>query len=331
MIRFDQSLMRSRDSGSRRTQRSIEWPTVALAAGIYGGWFALTYWHAALPWWVVMPLGAWLVAWHGSLQHEILHGHPTRSRVVNRALASIPISLWLPYESYRVSHLLHHADERLTDPLDDPESRYVTPADWATLGPLGRWFLRAQKTLLGRLTIGPAWTVGHFLSAEMRGVVAGDPVARRSWAEHAPAAVLLLVWLVFVCEMNLLFYVFGVLYPAAALMLLRSFAEHKAAHGVTERTAIVENSAVLGLLYLYNNLHAAHHERPTMPWYAIPAWYAENRERLVAENGGMVYDGYGEIVRRFLVSAHDAVAHPLEQTPQAALNPVPCADPAASA
>lgn len=325
-------MIRSRDGASQTSapaaRRGVEWPTIGLAGGIYGGWLALTFWHAVLPWWMVAPVGAWLVAWHGSLQHEILHGHPTRWRGFNRALASLPISLWLPYESYRVSHLLHHSDDRLTDPLDDPESRYVTPADWAALGPAGRWFLHAQKTLLGRLAIGPAWTIVHFLSSEFRALRRGDVVARRSWAEHAPMAALALAWLVLVCEINLLFYALGILYPAAALMLLRSFAEHKAAHGVSERTAIVENAPVLGLLYLYNNLHAVHHERPTLPWYAIPAWYRENRDRLVAENGGMVYDGYGDIVRRFLLTPHDAVAHPLERSPHGSglPSPVPFAD-----
>ena len=77
-----------------------------------------------------------------------------------------------------------------------------------------------------------------------------------------------------------------------SLALLRSFAEHRAASDVFERTAIVENAPILGLLYLYNNLHAAHHERPTLPWYQIPAWYRENRERLIKANGGLVYDGY---------------------------------------
>lgn len=297
---------------SRR--RRIEWPTILLAAVIYGGWFSMTYFHASLPTWLVAAAGAWLVAWHSSLQHEILHGHPTRSRRVNRALACLPLSLWLPYESYRVLHLRHHHDERLTDPLDDPESRYLTAADWDGLGPLGRTLLRAQKTLLGRLVIGPFWAVGHFLADEARAVRRSDRTARRAWAEHLPMLLLVLAWLVLVCEMSLPFYLLAIVYPATALMLLRSFAEHKAAEGVLERTAIVENAPVLGLLYLYNNLHAVHHERPVMPWYEIPRWYRANRDRLVGENGGMVYDGYRDVARRFLLREHDVVAHPFGVT-----------------
>jgi len=293
-------------------RRGVEWPTILLAAVVYGGWLAVTYFHASLPAWLVAAVGAWLVAWHSSMQHEILHGHPTRSRRVNRSLASVPLSIWLPYESYRVSHLRHHCDERLTDPLDDPESRYLTVADWEGLGPVGRTLLRAQKTLLGRLVIGPFWAVGHFLADEVQALKRADKVSRRAWGEHLPMLLLVLAWLVLVCEMGLTFYLLAIVYPATALMLLRSFAEHKAAEGVLERTAIVENAPILGLLYLYNNLHAVHHERPVMPWYEIPRWYRANRERLVRENGGMVYDGYLDVARRFLLREHDVVRHPFE-------------------
>ncbi|MFN3503676.1 MAG: hypothetical protein ACK4ZJ_15580, partial [Allorhizobium sp.] len=56
----------------------IEWPTVALAFLIYGGFIALTYFWRDIPLLILVPLGAWLIAWHGSLQHEVIHHHPTR-------------------------------------------------------------------------------------------------------------------------------------------------------------------------------------------------------------------------------------------------------------
>src|SRR5947208_12747338 len=81
--------------------RRLEAPTWGLALAIYGGWGALTWGYGALPWWLVLPLGAWLTAWHMSFQHEVVHGHPTRSRRVNDALGFAPLSLWLPYARYR--------------------------------------------------------------------------------------------------------------------------------------------------------------------------------------------------------------------------------------
>ena len=44
---------------------------------IYGGFLALTFWWQSLPLSVVAFAGGWLIAWQGSLQHEVIHGHPT--------------------------------------------------------------------------------------------------------------------------------------------------------------------------------------------------------------------------------------------------------------
>jgi fatty acid desaturase len=140
----------------------VEWPTLALAAGIYGAWLALTFWHAALPPWLVYPALAWLVAWHGSLQHEVIHGHPTRIRAVNDAIGFPPLALWLPYALYREGHLRHHVDWRLTDPFDDPESAYWTEDQWAALSRPGQFLVRAQTTFLGRMLLGPPWVIGRF-------------------------------------------------------------------------------------------------------------------------------------------------------------------------
>ena len=304
------------DNGGGYDRRAaVEWPTLALAFAIYLGWLAVTWWHASLPWWIFLPVCTWLVAWQSSLQHEILHGHPTKWRAFNRCLATPPLGLWLPYEAYRVSHLRHHADDRLTDPLDDPESRYLTPQDWAQLGRVGRALLDAQKTLLGRIAIGPFWAIATFLVEQAGDVAAGVPGARRLWALHALWSILVAVWLAGVCGIDFFFYVYGVVFPAASLMLTRSFAEHKAVEAVGERTAIVENAWILGPLYLFNNLHAVHHDMPSMPWYRIPGWYGAHRADIVRVNGGMVYNSYFDVARRFLFTAHDAVAHPLGGVP----------------
>ncbi|MFQ5760261.1 MAG: fatty acid desaturase, partial [Acidiferrobacterales bacterium] len=111
--------------------RGFEWPTLVVAVLIYAGFAGLTWHYHALPWWLVLPLGAYLVGWHGSLQHEAVHGHPTRWPWVNELLAFPSLWLWMPYRVYRVAHLQHHATPSLTDPIDDPESYYLTPEEWA--------------------------------------------------------------------------------------------------------------------------------------------------------------------------------------------------------
>ncbi len=300
---------------SKSSTTALEWPTLALIGVIYGGWLALTWFAHAVPWWVVSIIGAILIAWHSSLQHELIHGHPTQWRTVNRVLAFPPLSLWLPFELYRRAHLVHHRDERLTDPLDDPESYYWTNEHWEGLGPIGQGLVRFQTTLLGRIVIGPAWNIGRFLKQEAALVFGPRHANIRVWANHLLGCAVILFWVHSVCGISIWFYLFGIVYPGTSLLLIRSFAEHRAANGVFERTAIVENAPFFGLLFLYNNLHAAHHEEPMMPWYAIPAWYRANRERLVRENNGLVYNGYWDVARRFFWVSHDRPQHPSDRAP----------------
>ncbi len=262
---------------------AVEWPTVALIAAIYLSWFLLVAFHDTLPLWLWLPLAAWTSAWWGSAQHEILHGHPTRSRPLNTALATPPFWLWLPFERYRHLHLTHHRDERLTDPLDDPESRYWTPDGWRELGPFGQKMVRWQSRLLGRLVIGPFWSVAMFWRAEIAALRNGTPGRAAIWGWHAVWVALLLTVALGVFGIPLWQYLLGFAYLGTSLAMVRSFAEHRAHDEVERRTAIVENAPVFGLLFLHNNLHVVHHKWPTVAWYRIPALYRRHREALLKE------------------------------------------------
>jgi fatty acid desaturase len=110
--------------------------------------------------------------------------------------------------------------------------------------------------------------------------------------------------------MPLLTYLFCFAYAGTSLAMVRSFAEHRAESVVERRTAIVEKSWILGPLFLFNNLHVAHHMRHTMPWYALPRWYRINRAALIERNGGLVYDSYIDVVRRYFLRPHDQALHP---------------------
>jgi fatty acid desaturase len=291
-------------------RQSVEWRTVALALVIYAGWGALTFYHASLPFWALVLGGAWFTAWHGSLQHEVMHGHPTRRRAANTAFAFLPLALWLPYVRYRQSHLRHHLDERLTDPLDDPESYYWTQAQWQSLSRLGRALVALQSTLLGRMLLGPLWSIARFLKFEALGIMRGDRALMRVWALHTLAAAAVLFWVIVICGMPLWQYLLAFVYAGTALSLVRSFAEHKADSEIERRTAIVENSWVFGILFLFNNLHVAHHMRPTIPWYELSGWYARNRQALAQRNGGLVYSGYRDVFRRFFLRPYAQAIHP---------------------
>ncbi|WP_082478422.1 MULTISPECIES: fatty acid desaturase [unclassified Rhizobium] len=292
------------------TVARIEWQTVALALVIYGGFFAATWFWQSLPLVVVIALGGWLIAWHGSLQHEVIHGHPTRRRVINDAIGWPPLSLWLPYTIYREGHLTHHRDEHLTDPIEDPESSYFTQTAWERMGSFGRLLAAWNTTLFGRLTLGPLVMIVNFLAEEANLILKGDRQRAALWTRHTLGVAAVLFWVLWVCVMPLWLYLFGFVYVGAALSRLRSYAEHRYADHHDERTAIVENSPLFGLLFLYNNLHVLHHQRPALPWYRIPGLYRRHRNTLVAINGGLVYDGYWEIARRFLLKPHDDPRHP---------------------
>ncbi len=291
-------------------ERRIEWPTIALAVVIYGLWFGATFFWNALPWWALTGLGAWIVAWQMNLQHEIIHGHPTPRRLVNEAIGVWPLSLWLPFSIYRSTHLRHHQDQNLTDPFEDPESYYWTRAGWNDLGPSGRALAWMQSTLLGRIVLGPALMIAGAVGGMLRDARRGKPGARTTLAWHFAECAPVLIWVMGVCGMPLWLYVACFVYPGMSLAMVRSFAEHRAAADPKERTAIVENAQILGPLFLFNNLHVAHHLRGGLPWYRIPTFYRLNRVALIERNGGLVYNSYFDVARRYLLRPHDAPVHP---------------------
>jgi fatty acid desaturase len=96
-----------------------------------------------------------------------------------------------------------------------------------------------------------------------------------------------------------------------SVLKVRIFLEHRAHEEAPGRTVVVERGGILGFLFLYNNLHIVHHSRPRLPWYRLPALYAAEREAFLERNRGYSYGSYGEIFRRYFLSAKDPVPHPL--------------------
>ena len=311
-------------AGSGDRQGWVEMPTLLLILATYAAWLGVTFLYTRWPLIVVAPITAVLLTLHSSLQHEIVHGHPTRWDAANRLLAIVPLSFWLPFERYRHTHRVHHIDRRLTDPLDDPESYYWRPEDLARLTAVGRRALELQQTLAGRILVGSFWRIGMFLRdealavlrTEERSLVRNEQNVRRIWLEHLAWCVPVILWLEVVCGMPLWIYVLTMVIPANGILLIRSFAEHRARSNVRERTALVEGSWLLGPLFLFNNLHALHHETPALPWYQYPARYRLHRERLIAENGGLLYRTYFDVARRFMFRRHDVLAHPIGRVPR---------------
>ena len=294
---------------------AVEVPTLVLILATYAGWLAITHAYTHWPLVIVAPIAVALITLHSSLQHEILHGHPTRWAALNRLLAIVPLSLWLPYVRYEKLHLIHHRDLRLTDPLDDPESFYWTSEAWARLSPFSRAMHRLQQTLAGRFLLGSFWRIGMFLHAEFLRLLRNENGLRADWLEHLLWCIPVVLWVKLACGMPLWIYALAMVIPARGMVLIRSFAEHRARAEVPERIAIVENSWILGPMFLFNNLHSLHHEDPLIPWYEYPARYRMARARLLKSNGGLVYQTYFDVSRRYLFRPHDRLLHPTGRAP----------------
>lgn len=278
--------------------RPIEWPTALLAAAIYGGWLVLTAAHATPPLPLLALLGGWFIAWHGSLQHETIHGHPTRWRWVNSLIGGVPLSLWLPYGAYRRTHEAHHRSPHPTHPAHDPESRYVAG------GGVVAALARIRATLVGQLLVGPFAAITLFLLDEARRLRRDPAATLREWGPHLIGVALVLGWLHHVA-LPIGTYALCFVLPGQAASLLRGFAEHRADAPGPSRAATVVSRGPLALLFLNNNLHAAHHAVPAAPWYRLPAI-----ERARTQRTEPRYAGYREIWRRFALRPHDAVRHP---------------------
>jgi fatty acid desaturase len=130
------------------------------------------------------------------------------------------------------------------------------------------------------------------------------------WLRHSLGVVLVLVWICGVCRIGLFTYLLGVVYPATALIMVRSLAERRAAEDVQDRTAVVENAGLLGLLFLNNNLHLLHHARPSLPWYVLPAQWRATRANLLMGRGGPVYRSYLEVAALYALRPHHPGPHP---------------------
>ncbi len=290
-------------------RHEVEWPTLALIVGCYAAWLLATTFLADF--WMPLALLVLTVAvtLHSSLQHEILHGHPFRSRPLNEALVFLPIGLFYPYGRFRDLHLAHHQDETLTDPYDDPESNYLDPKVWARLPRWRQRLLRANNTLAGRMVIGPALSLHALVVSDARAIRHGDRAILRDWLLHLAGLVVVAGWIA-VSGMPFLAY-FGAAYAGMSILKIRTFLEHRAHERARGRSVIVEDRGLLSFLFLNNNLHVVHHSKPRVAWYRLPAIYAAQRDEYLRRNEGYLYSSYGEIFRRHFLRAKDPVPHPL--------------------
>lgn len=299
-------ILRLRESFTGRS----EWPTWLLLLGVYSGWFGLLL---ISPWLGVWPttllLIPLLVLWM-SLQHELLHGHPTRWTWLNKALGYAPFAVWYPYTLYRDTHLAHHRDEDLTLPGLDPESRYLSRQHWQQTRLITRTLRWLDKTLPGRILLGAPLALLALASDALSSLLRGERQAWLMWLTHGLFTVLMLCFIARYSALPVWHYLLLISLPALSVSMVRSYYEHRPTERPEQRTVINEAAWPWGWLFLHLNLHLVHHDLPGLPWYYLPRVYQARREQWLARSGGFLVQGYGELFRRHALSPIDSPQHP---------------------
>jgi fatty acid desaturase len=248
--------------------------------------------------WLAVPFLAVLGAWHLSMQHEVLHGHPFKNQFLNDAIGGIPVTLWIPYLAFKKDHHEHHLSD-LTNPALDNESYYVSQEQWDKAGKIRRAAWTANRTILFRMFV---WTIVStitYVLSVLKRAVRNEKSDRLAVVLHV-VGVAFVVYLVSLSSMPLWQFALGTVYGGRILNAIRPFPEHKYQSGVETRTAMIMAGPFMSLLMLNNNLHVAHHDEPGVPWYGYHKLM--NRVNAVerARDAGLLYEGgYAEVFRKF--------------------------------
>ncbi len=301
----------------RRKGPPIEWPTVILIIACYAAWAVVGFliWPSYPI--IALALLVLTVALQSSLVHEVLHGHPTRNAQVNEAFVFLPIGVVWPFRRFKTIHLRHHADERLTDPLDDPESYYQALWQHEELPEAMKRLLRINNTMVGRFFIGPWLSVVGFFIDDAKLIAKGDHAIRKAWLMHALGLAVVIPVVTYGFGMPLWLYVLVPVWFGQSIIAIRTFAEHQWSENPEGRTIIVERTP-LSFLFLNNNLHFVHHKSPTVAWYRLPKLFRERRDEWVRMNNGYVFPNYLALLKSYAFHAKEPVVHPvLRRTPEA--------------
>jgi len=239
-----------------------------------------------------------LGAWHLSMQHEVLHGHPFKSQFINDAIGSIPVTLWIPYLAFKKDHHEHHKSD-LTNPELDNESYYVSQKQWDNAGPIRRAAWTANRTILFRMFVWTIVSTISYVTLVLKRAIRNEQGDRLAVSLHI-VGVAFVVFLVSLSTMPLWQFALGTVYGGRILNAIRPFPEHKYQSGVETRTAMIMAGPFMSLLMLNNNLHIAHHDDPRVPWYRVNELSKKVNAVERAREVGVLYEGgYAEVFRKF--------------------------------
>jgi Fatty acid desaturase len=286
-----------------------ELPTWLLMFVIYGGWFATLIYSATLGLFASTILLIVFTTWYMSLQHELIHGHPTRWPRINQLFGLLPLAVWYPYGLYRDSHLAHHRNQLLTVPGEDPETYYFSAERWQRFRPWQRRMICWRNTFPGRLLLAPLLDIWGAIAGMVKAFRQNERRSIAMWVIHFLLLALLFFWLK-KQGFSVLWYLVAVSYPALAITKVRSFLEHRADDDPLARSAITETSLLWRLLFLNLNYHSVHHDLPGIPWYGLRKVWLRDRAQYAERNQGFVVKGYREWWRNYRFRPVDVTVHP---------------------
>jgi fatty acid desaturase len=282
-----------------------EWKTLGVIVAVYGLTVLTVVRYDVLTPWLAIPMLAVLGAWHLSMQHEVLHGHPFKSQFINDAIGSIPVTLWMPYFAFKKDHHEHHKSD-LTNPELDNESFYVTQEQWDNAGTIRRAAWTANRTILFRMFVWTIVSTISYVTLVLKRAVRNEQGDRLAVLLHV-IGVVVVVYLVSLSSMPLWQFALGTVYGGRILNAIRPFPEHKYQSGVETKTAMIMAGPFMSLLMLNNNLHIAHHDDPKIPWYRVSELARNVNAIERAREAGVLYEGgYAEVFRKFSFTPVDS-------------------------
>jgi fatty acid desaturase len=293
-----------------RPSYAYEWPTLCLLALTYTLWASITLYAQNLGTGLSILLLIPVITMHSSLQHETLHLIEPRWKWFGQLLVFPAVGLLIPYLRFRDSHLIHHINENLTDPYDDPESAYMVKEVWITLPRWLQSILIFNNTLAGRLLLGPLIGQVAFMRADWRMIKGGNRAVLTGWLVQIPAVAIVILWLTSFGTMPFWAYA-SAAYFGLSILKIRTFLEHRTHVQPNGRSVIIEGQGILSFLFLNNSFHAVHHAHPSVAWYNLPALYRANKTKFTDENRDYTYASYPTIFRKYFFHAKEPVEHPL--------------------
>ena len=293
-----------------RQARWLEWPTFSLFLLTYFCFAAVTHFASNIPTIIVIGFLSILLTMHSSLQHETIHILEPKWPILSFVLATPALGMAVPYCRFRDLHLVHHINEQLTDPFDDPETGYLEPSVWDGLsGPI-KVILLMNNVLIGRILLGPAIGIVAFIHQDIKLIIAGDNKALFGWLKFIPAISAVFLWLYFFGTVQVWHYALAC-YIALSILKIRTFIEHRAHELSQGRSVIVEDRGPLSILFLNNNFHAVHHTHPNIPWYNLPATFNNQKNNFLKHNDNYYFKNYFNVFKRYLLVKKEEVAHPI--------------------